>query len=122
MDAGTLTFYKNGVSQGVAFSGLSGSFFFAVSRYNGDMKVNFGATPFEHQAPTGHKCLCTANLPDSTIVDGTTALSIITWDGVDGTAGTVSGLNLENDPGLIWAKTRNHNYHNTLWDLSLIHI
>ncbi len=28
-DAGSLTFYRNGVSQGVAFSGLSGEFFFA---------------------------------------------------------------------------------------------
>ena len=80
-------------------------------------RVNFGATPFKHQAPTGYKCLCAANLADSAISDGTTALSIVEWDGVDGTADTVTGLNLVNDPGFIWTKTTNHGYHNTLWDI-----
>lgn len=79
--------------------------------------LNTGQSAFSNAAPTGYKCLCTANLPDVTIVDGTTALSIVEWDGVDGTADTVSGLNLVNDPGFIWTKATNHGYHNTLWDI-----
>lgn len=78
--------------------------------------LNTGQSAFSNPAPTDYKCLCTANLPDVTIVDGTTALSIVEWDGVDGTAGTVSGLNLVNDPGFIWTKATNHGYHNNLWD------
>jgi hypothetical protein len=56
-NAGTLTFYKNGVSQGTAFTGLSGTFFPAVSgntSSTGTATVNFGATPFAFTPPTGY--------------------------------------------------------------------
>ena len=99
----------------------NGYFFMAGPYYDGAvssiLEGNFGARRFQYQAPNGFKCLCTANLPDSAISDGTTALSIVEWDGVDGTAGTVSGLNLVNDPGFIWTKATNHGYHNNLWDI-----
>lgn len=63
-DAGTLTFYKNGTSQGVAYSSLtSGPYFFAVSGYDCSMVTNFGQRPFAYTAPSGFKALCTQNLP-----------------------------------------------------------
>ena len=34
LDAGTISFYKNGVSQGIAFTGLSGIFYPCFSDYN----------------------------------------------------------------------------------------
>jgi len=51
--AGTLTFYKNGVSQGTAFTGLSGTFYPAVTlRENAGGTLtatgNFGATAFTY--------------------------------------------------------------------------
>lgn len=51
--AGTLTFYKNGVSQGTAFTGLSGTFYPAVTlRENAalalSLTANFGATAFTY--------------------------------------------------------------------------
>lgn len=56
LDAGTLTFYKNGVSQGVAFSGLSGTFFAAEgTTNNGDRcTANFGANLFAYPLPNGY--------------------------------------------------------------------
>ena len=70
-DAGSLTFYKNGVSQGVAFTGISaGSWVFAQGDYTGDPYTgtfNFGQRPFAYTAPSGFKALCTQNLPTPTI-------------------------------------------------------
>ncbi len=56
LDNGTLTFYKNGNPQGVAFSGLSGSYYAAVSSlYSGtNTTVNFGASPFSGAVPSGY--------------------------------------------------------------------
>lgn len=55
MDAGQITFYRNNVSQGVAFTGLSGTFYFAFSSAFGANAVvaNFGATPMTYSAPAG---------------------------------------------------------------------
>jgi len=66
MDGGTLTFYKNGTSQGQAFSGLSGTFFPAVSDGDATNAVvfasNFGQRPFSYTAPANHVALNTYNL------------------------------------------------------------
>ena len=68
LDAGTLTFTKNGVSQGVAYSGLSGTFRPIVCDYGLSCAadVNFGQRPFAYAPPDGFKALCTANLPATT--------------------------------------------------------
>ena len=74
-DAGTLTFYKNNVSQGVAFTGLTnGPYFFAVEgRTSGtanNCSINFGQRPFTYTPPSGFKGLNTYNLPEPTIPRG----------------------------------------------------
>jgi hypothetical protein len=55
MDAGTVTFYNNGVSQGVAFSGLTGTIHAAASVSSAGIEVlaNFGATAFSYTPPAG---------------------------------------------------------------------
>ena len=65
MDAGTLTYYKNGVSQGVAFSSLTGNFFpsLGVNNTGTTAVINFGQRPFSYTPPTDHKALNTFNLP-----------------------------------------------------------
>ena len=86
LDAGTITFYKNGVSQGVAWTGLSGEFAPSTGLYNtSNHLVNFGQQPFRYTPPTGHLKLNTFNLPDSSIVDGSEyfeycALTTGTWN------------------------------------------
>jgi hypothetical protein len=54
--ADTITMYRNGVSQGVMYSGLTNaSYYPAVDIYNavGSVTVNFGATPFAYPVPAG---------------------------------------------------------------------
>lgn len=56
MDAGTLEFTKNGVSQGVAFStGIKGITIYAASGKSGQsVTANFGATAFAYPVPAGY--------------------------------------------------------------------
>jgi len=66
-DSGTLTFYKNGTSQGTAFSSITqvdGKFVAASSNAessNGD-SYNFGQRPFAYTPPSGFVALNTYNL------------------------------------------------------------
>ena len=80
-DNGKIYFAKNGVwgnssnpanGTNPAFSGITnGPHFFAVSAgTNGAWVTNFGQRPFTHTPPTGFKSLCTQNLEDPTIADG----------------------------------------------------
>ena len=55
MDAGQITFYKNGSSQGVAFTSLAGIYFAAVGGGSAavDYTANFGASAFAYTPPAG---------------------------------------------------------------------
>lgn len=57
-DSGTITFYKNGVSQGQAYTSVTGTLYPALS-IDGSVvtcaaTANFGATAFTYTAPTGY--------------------------------------------------------------------
>jgi hypothetical protein len=61
--AGTLTFYKNNVSQGVAYSGLSSGPYFLMPSVNvSEWAINFGQQPFVYTPPSGFLALNTFNL------------------------------------------------------------
>jgi len=65
MTAGTLIFYKNGVSQGTAYTGLTGTFMAGVSAYNSGtplLDINFGQQPFVYTPPSTYVALNTYNL------------------------------------------------------------
>ena len=65
LDSGSITFYKNNVSQGVAYTFTPSGTYFPVFR-NGsatNTSVNFGQRPFSYTPPTGYKALNTFNLP-----------------------------------------------------------
>lgn len=55
---GTVEMYKNGVSQGVMFTGLTGPMFAMPSCFAGSpttqITMNFGATPFAFSVPGGY--------------------------------------------------------------------
>jgi hypothetical protein len=115
-DAGEITFYNNGTSQGVAFTGIIASNFFPSSyRYNNASHIyNFGQRPFVYAAPSGYKCLVDTNLPTPTIAKGNAAMDILTYTGSSGTK-TVTGLNFS--PDLVWIKGRsNTNTYHTIAD------
>jgi hypothetical protein len=56
-DNGTLTFYKNGVSQGQAFSGITGQgpYYPAIATYASTAYNNFGSVSFKYPVPAGYK-------------------------------------------------------------------
>ena len=60
-----------------------------------------GIGSFDYEVPTGFKTLCTANLPDPTIIQGNKYFDIATWAGNDG-AQTISSLEFQ--PDLVWIK------------------
>ena len=67
MDAGTLVFYKNNVTQGTAYSSLSGTFSPAVSDGSGAQSgavfdCNWGQRPFAYTPPTNFLALNAFNL------------------------------------------------------------
>jgi hypothetical protein len=103
IDSGSLIFYKNGVSQGAAFTGLSGLYLIGFGEYFTTVEFNFGQRPFAYTAPSGFKALCTTNLPEPTIADGSTAMDVALYTG-NGSTQTISGLNFS--PDLVWIKNR----------------
>jgi hypothetical protein len=113
--AGSLTFYKNGVSQGAAFTGLSGSFYFAADAINnGQWVANFGQLPWAYSPPTNYIALNAYNLPDSTIVKGNTVMDATLY------TGTGASLSVTNTsafkPDLVWVKSRSAATDNKLTD------
>ena len=104
LTAGTLTFYKNNVSQGTAYTGLTGTYGALGSVFQGgQLDFNFGQRPFTYTPPSGFKSLNTTNLPDSTIVQGNQWMDATTYTGNGGTQ-TVSGVQFA--PDLVWIKNR----------------
>jgi hypothetical protein len=119
VDSGDLKFYKNGTVQNsgtAAYTGLtSGPYFPAVSLYGtATAFTNFGQRPFAYTAPSGFKALCTTNLPEPTIADGSTAMDVALYTG-NGSTQTISGLNFS--PDLIWIKERNNSRDHVVQDI-----
>lgn len=123
-DVGSLSFYKNGVSQGVAFTGLtSGPYFPAfgdnASGASSTLWTNFGQRPFAYTAPTGFKALCTTNLSAPAIGQTSTNQADNYFNTVlyNGTGATQSITGVGFQPDFLWIKGRsvdNHNLHNSI--------
>jgi len=127
MDSGKLYFSVNGAfinsgdpvaGTGNVASGMTGETIFpAVSQLNGSDGVsftaNFGQRAFAYSAPSGYKALCTANLDDPTIADGSTEMDVVLYN-ANGSTQTISGLGFS--PDLVWSKSRNRAYSHGLHD------
>ena len=121
-DNGNLYFYKNGVVQNsgtAAATGLtSGPYFPAI----GDISVsntftastNFGQRPFAYTPPTGYVSLCTQNLSNPTIADGSDYFDTKLWTG-NGSTQSITGL--EFSPDFVWIKSRNFATDHALFDV-----
>ena len=86
LDAGTITFYKNGVSQGQAFSGITDATYFPyVFGWSGGTWggfVNFGQKPFKFPPPEGFQPLNGANIrPETVIANPTQYVEVTTYTG-----------------------------------------
>jgi hypothetical protein len=122
-DAGTLTFYKNGVSQGQAFSGISTTTawlpIFQSYRSNittNAAALNFGQRPFAYTPPTGFVALNTFNLPTPTIgaTASTQANKYFDIALYTGNSGSQSITSLGFQPDLVWLKSRSNSATNHL--------
>jgi hypothetical protein len=118
-DNGTLTFYKNGSSQGTAFTSLVGPFLPVVGASNGSLTVNFGQRAFAYTAPSGFKALCTQNLPTPTIGATSTTQANDYFD-VTTYSGSASSQSITNSgsmqPDFVWIKCRNTTDSHNLTD------
>jgi hypothetical protein len=101
----TLTFYKNNVSQGSAYTNVtSGDVYAFVTGISGvDFAVNFGQRPFAYTPPTGFKALNTANLSVPVIKKPSTLMDIASYTG-NGSTQSISSLTFQ--PDLVWIKSR----------------
>ena len=137
-DNGTLAFYKNGVSQGTAFTGLdtnttwligchgygssssqSGNYGnppFAISSGNSD---DNGYGNFEYAPPSGYLALCTQNLATElspTIDDGSQYFNTVTYTGNGSNGLAITGVGFQ--PDWTWIKNRSRTVTHILTDSS----
>ena len=119
LDNGTITFYKNNVSQGQAFSGLTGGFSPAVgdgsSAGTHSISANFGQQGFTYTPPTDFKALNLANLPHNvpSIIRPQKHFDTILYTG-NGSSQTIGGL--EFAPDWVWIKIRSQSYDHAVFD------
>ena len=115
---GNLTFYKNGVSQGLAFSSLQADMWMiALSGKGGFVaSLNCGQRSFAYTPPSGFKALCTANLPVATILKGSNNMNAVLQVG----SAVNTGANLFAQSGytygMAWGKDRAAVNNNQLVD------
>ena len=112
-DAGTVTFYKNGVQQAGGFTGVAAngySFVFRKDSASGDAFIlNCGQRPFTYTPPTGFVALNTQNLPTPTISNGAQYMAATLYTGNGSTqsiANTVNGISFQ--PDFVWIKSRSN--------------
>jgi len=119
LDNGTITFYKNNVSQGQAFSGLTGGFSPAYgdgsSAGTHSISANFGQQGFTYTPPTGFKALNSANLPDPTILLPNKHFGTLLWTGDASNDRNITDANNVNfTPDWVWLKERTSTSFNLL--------
>ena len=119
-DVGSLTFYLNGATQGVAYTGLTSGPYFPTGADNGVVgHFNFGQRPFKYdnagtnRPSTQYKCLCSTNLAAPALNDPSKYFDIKTYTGAGGTT-TISGLNFQ--PDMVWSKCRNEAVSHIIYD------
>jgi hypothetical protein len=111
-DLGSLTFYKNNASQGVAYSGLASNIYFPVfgdqdSVSSSTLWVNFGQRPFAYTPPAGFRALNTNNLPTPSIVNGANFMAATTYTGNAAARSLSNAVNsVSFQPDLVWIKSR----------------
>jgi hypothetical protein len=107
MDAGTITFYKNGVSQGQAFSGITAQVcpvWGGTGSSIGAANFNFGQRAFAYPV-SGFKALCDTNLGAPVVAKPSESFDVVTYAG-NSVGQTISGLNF--CPDFIWFKARSY--------------
>lgn len=119
LDNGTIAFYKNNISQGTAYSGVSGLFMPAVgdalSGSGGQTaSINFGQRPFSYTPPSGFKALHTGNLPAPAITNPNKNFDVSLYTGNSATQSITNAGGFA--PDLVWLKARTDIAHHRWLD------
>jgi len=142
MDNGTLDIKKNNSATGSQITGISGEYrpVFTNWATSSITNVNFGQDSsfagektaqgntdgsgqgdFYYTPPSGYKALCSANLPDPTILLPNEHFNTLLWSGDSANSRDITGLNFK--PDWVWIKSRNYssyggglNYNHVVWD------
>ena len=112
---GTLEFFKNGVSQGQAFSGISGTYSFFVGSFGGAPTgvANFGQKPFKYAPPQGFLPLNSATVrPNKVIPRPDQYVGVTTYNGQSSSFRLRSGFS----PDLAFIKSRTNTTTTVVFD------
>jgi hypothetical protein len=114
LDNTTISFYKNGVSQGSAKTNLASGTYIPLiyCRLPSNLTANFGQRPFTYTPPAGFVALNSANLPAPVIADGKEHFGTVLWNAT----GTQSVQGLEFQPDFLWLKVRSTSGSHHLMD------
>jgi hypothetical protein len=121
MDNGTVVFYKNGASQGTAYSsGLSGKAIAPIvglypGETSGTAYCNFGQRAFAYTAPSGFKALVDTNLPAPVVAKSNTVMDVVLYTGTGAALTPTSSLGF--NPDWIWIKGRSGATDHALYDV-----
>jgi hypothetical protein len=80
---------------------------------NGNGTINFGQRPFSYTIPTGYQTLCSANLPDPTILLPNKHFDTLLYSGT-GSSNSITGLDFA--PNWTWIKSRSLSSTHKLMD------
>lgn len=112
VDAGTVVFYKNNVSQGslnlsTANITLITPFIAGGGGVANVGSINFGQRPFTYTPPAGFRALNTNNLPTPSIVNGANFMAATTYTGNAAARSLSNAVNsVSFQPDLVWIKSR----------------
>jgi len=112
LKAGALTFYVDGVSQGDAFTGLTGYFRPYVCLYasGSDGTLRFQEASWTESKPAGVKAINTANLAAPTIEDPSAYFQTTLYTGnATGSRAITQDGNSQFGPDMVWIKNRDQN-------------
>ena len=111
---GAIKIYKNGSLNGSYTASTSNTYFPAISfSGSGEYDVNFGQRPFAYTPPTDHKSLCTQNLTEPVIGDGSTAFNATLYTG----NGSARNISTPYGPDFVWIKSRGATYDHGAFDV-----
>lgn len=141
IDNSSATFYKNGISQGeitgITFTsylpflgilqdnilGAFSSFWIANfgqdSSFAGNKTAQGytdanGIGDFYYEPPEGYLALCSANLPEPTVVPSE-HFDVVTYAGDGSTSRSIGGFDF--NPELVWLKSRSDTFYNDFYDI-----
>ena len=73
-----------------------------------------GIGDFAYAVPSGYKALCSANLPNPTVLQGNKHFDTLLYTGDGSSSHTITGLNFQ--PDLVWLKSRSASHNHGLMD------